>query len=487
MRTPLPYEEPTKSSPHAPGLIRVTPGPGTHKKRHFRWVWVVVVAGALLMGGTYWYTHRASAAGRGGPGGRNGFKYGFGAGMSATMPVVASPARQGALNIYLNGLGTVTPIANVVVRTQISGQLIQVAFQEGQEVKKGDLLAVIDPRPYQVAKEQAEGQFLQAQAQLQQAKADLSRYQTLAKEDSIAQQQVDAQVALVSQYEGLARTDQAAIDNAELNLTYCHIVAPVDGRVGLRQVDAGNYVTPGDANGIVVLTQLHPISVIFTLPEDDVGEVSQRLKSGASIPVDAYDRTMTKKLTTGTLATIDNEVDTTTGTIRLRAVFANDDQTLFANQFVNARMLLRVDRGAIIIPSAAVERGQNGAFVYVVQADKTVVARPVTLGPSEGERQEVRSGIKPGEFVVSDGADKLKDGMKVTVQAPASGASTRSANGQWKGQGAWGGPGQGASAGGQGSWGDWKAKMAAGGEAGGAQATGSDAKSGEAKRGSGGD
>jgi multidrug efflux system membrane fusion protein len=269
-----------------------------------------------------------------------------------------------------------------------------------------------------VALEQAQGQLLQAQAQLAEAQADLSRYVTLSGQDSISRQQVDAQRALVAQDEGLAKTDQAAVDNANLNLAYCHVTAPVAGRVGLRQVDPGNYVTPGDANGLVVLAQVQPISVIFTLPEDNIPRIAARMHSGAEIPVLVFDRTQTNQLASGTLATIDNEVDTTTGTIKLRAVFPNDDESLFANQFVNVRMLLDVDQDATVIPTSAVELGQQGSYVYVVTSNNTVAAQNVTLGPAEGERVAVLSGLDLGDRVVVDGADKLKDGQAVIVQDP---------------------------------------------------------------------
>jgi membrane fusion protein, multidrug efflux system len=278
---------------------------------------------------------------------------------------------------------------------------------------------VIDPRPYEVAMQQAHGQLVQAQAQLKESQIDLSRYATLLQQDSIASQQVDAQHALVSQYEGQVEADQAALNTAKLNLTYCHVVAPVTGRVGLRQVDPGNYVTPGDASGLVVLTQVRPITVIFTLSEDSVPDVAARIHSGATIPVDAYDRTQARKLASGTLDAIDNQVDPTTGTFKLRAVFANADESLFPSQFVNIRMLLNVQKGAIVIPTSAVEHGQMGTFVYVVKPDSTVASRAVTLGASEGERVAVNSGLAVGERVVSDGADKLREGMKVLVQAGA--------------------------------------------------------------------
>lgn len=398
-----------------------TPGDRRRRRRIFLLVAAVILAGCGVI---YWKTHTGVEVNQrqGGRGGGGGFgRFGM---MNGPLPVVAQPAVEGDLDVYLNGLGAVTPLATVTIRTQISGQLIEIHFTEGQMVAKGDLLAVIDPRPYQVALEQAQGQLLQAQSQLKEAQVDLARYEKLAVEDSIAGQQVDTQRALVSQFEGLVQVDKAAIDSATLNLTYCHITAPIPGRVGLRQVDLGNYVTPGDANGLVVLTQLKPIAAIFTLPEDNIPSVVARVHSGAQLPIDAYDRTQTHKVAAGILSTIDNEVDPTTGTFKLRALFPNDDESLFPNQFINIRMLLTIDKGATVIPTSAIERGQQGAFVYVVQPDDTVTSRAVTLGTTEGERVAVLTGLAVGERVVVDGADKLKEGMQVIVQTSESGTGT---------------------------------------------------------------
>jgi multidrug efflux system membrane fusion protein len=337
--------------------------------------------------------------------------------------VAGFPVQRGDIKVYLSGLGTVVPFENVTIRTQISGKLMEVNFREGQMVKAGDLIALVDPRPYQVAQEQARGQLKQAQAALKEAQIDYDRYVALSKQDSIALQQVDQQIALVAQDEGLVQTAQAALDNATLNLEYCHITATATGQMGLRQVDPGNYVTPGDANGLVTMEQIKPISVIFTLPEDNVQQVLQRIHVKAALPVDVYDRSDSSKLASGVLMTPDNQVDATTGTFKLRAQFANEDERLFPNQFVNTRMLVDVMKNSLVIPTTAVERGQQGTFVYVVTQDNLAKARPVALGPTEGDRVAVLSGVTDGEMVVTEGADRLRDGMAVAVQAGGPGDS----------------------------------------------------------------
>jgi multidrug efflux system membrane fusion protein len=292
---------------------------------------------------------------------------------------------------------------------------MQIAFTEGQIVNKGDFLAQIDPRPYQNALDQAQGQLLRDKALLDSAQVDFARYRKLVAQDSIARQQLDTQIGLVHQYEGTVKTDEAMVSNAQLNLAYCRIVAPVSGRVGLRQVDVGNYVQTSDTNGIVVITQLKPISVLFTLAEDNLPAVLKRLQSGATLPVTVYDRTQSNKLATGKLATVDNQIDPTTGTVKLRAQFENEDESLFPNQFVNTELLVDTLHGVTIIPTAAIQRGAPGTFVYLVGADQTVSVRPVKLGPSEGEQVAIRDGLAPGDKVVTDGADRLRDGAKVTL------------------------------------------------------------------------
>jgi multidrug efflux system membrane fusion protein len=348
-----------------------------------------------------------------------------GGGAGAPMAVNTAKVEKGDVQVILNALGTVTPLQNVTVRTQINGQLQQVAFTEGQMVKKGDFLAEVDPRPYQAALEQAQGTLAKDQALLKNAELDAARYTKLVAEDSIAAQTRDTQLALVIQYKGTVLTDQAAVDNARLNLNYCHIVSPVTGRVGLRQVDQGNYVTPGDSTGLVVVTQLQPISVLFTLPEDNVLNVSKPLHAGQSLAVTAMDRANTTKLATGTLTNIDNQIDTTTGTFKLRAQFDNADESLFPNQFVNIQLLVTTLHDQMIVPTAAIQRGAPGTFVYAVNPDSTVSVKPVKLGVAQGERQAILSGLAAGDTVVTDGVDRLRDGAKVMLpgaQPPGPGA-----------------------------------------------------------------
>src|SRR5215831_1431637 len=334
-----------------------------------------------------------------------------------TIPVVTTKVRQGNMGIYLTGLGSVTAFNAVTARPRVDGQVIKVAFQEGQIDRQGNLLAEIDPRPYQVQLEQAEGQMAKDAAQQQNAKVDLERYKILLAQDSVAKQQLDTQIALVNQYEGVIKSDQAQIDNAKLQLTYSRITAPITGRIGLRLVDPGNVVRANDPNnGLAVITQLQPIAVIFTIPEDDLPKVLTKMRSGQQLAVEAYDRNLTKKLATGTLLTLDNQIDPNTGTVKCKAVFSNEDNALFPNQFVNARLLIDTKKDASIVPSAAVQRSPQGTFVYVVKDDSTVKMRNVVVGPSEDDAVAIDKGLAPGEVVVIEGVDKLQQGMKVAAR-----------------------------------------------------------------------
>jgi len=335
-------------------------------------------------------------------------------------PVGVVTVGKGDIRLTLDALGTVTPLATVTVKPQVAGQLIEVGFQEGQVVKKGDFLAQIDPRPYQVALEQDQGQLAKDQAALAQAQADLARYQQMLKQKAVSAQQVDDQTFLVQQDQGTIQADQAQIDAQKLNLAYAHIVSPVDGRVGLRQVDPGNYVQVGDT--LVIVTQLHPISVVFSLPEDDLPQIQARLHAGATLPVIAFDRSGKTQIATGTLSTLDNQIDTTTGTVKLRAAFDNADETLFPNQFVNARLLVDTLHDVVTVPAAAVQHGAPGAFVYLVGADDTVSVRPIETGASDGGMIQVQKGLQPGDRVVTDGTDRLRDGAHVTVAGQDGGA-----------------------------------------------------------------
>jgi len=416
------------------------------------WPWVVVLA-VLALGGWYYRTSRAASeaaaagtpAAAGAPGtaskGRGGAGFG-----NFVVPVVVAAAQRGDLPVYFNGIGTVTAFNTVTVRSRVDGQLTSVAFKEGQFVHEGDLLAQIDPRPFQVQLEQAQGQLAKDQAQRKDAEVNFERYKLLFQEGVIPQQQLDTQGALVGQFDGAITSDQSQIDNAKLQLTYSRITAPISGRIGLRLVDAGNIVHATDTNGLLVITQLQPIAVIFSLPQDQLPEVNAKLHAGNQLTVDAYDRDDTAKIASGKLLTIDNQIDITTGTYKLKCIFANADNALFPNQFVNVHLLVDTKHNLTIVPTAAIQRGPQGTYVYGATKDPasqetSAKIYPVTIAQTTGASVGLSAGLNPGDLVVIDGQDKLQDGTKISPSlsgGPNAGTAPPAQNAQQKGRAAGG-------------------------------------------------
>jgi membrane fusion protein, multidrug efflux system len=403
-----PIKPPQEATPQREAAPFGAPGP--RPRSAWRFVGTCLLLLLIVAGIVWWTKHQqANAPEPAGRGGRN----------AAPMSIVPETVGKGEININLNGLGTVSSLATVTIRSQISGYLQKIVFKEGDEVKKGDLIAEIDPRPFEATLAQAKGQLARDEAMLKGAQVDLARYQGLAAQNAVPHQTLDTQVALVAQDQGTVEADRATVKSAEVNLQYCRILSPLDGRVGLRQVDQGNYVTPGDSTGIVVITQLKPISVLFTVPEDNLQAISKRLQTGAVLQAAAFDRGGAKKIADGALLTFDSQIDPTTGTIKLRAQFPNETEALYPNQFVNIQLLLDTHKDVTTMPTAGVQRGVPGTFVYLVNADDTVSVRKIDLGVTDGDRVEVRSGLQPGDKIVVDGADKLRDGAKINVRAEA--------------------------------------------------------------------
>jgi multidrug efflux system membrane fusion protein len=387
------------------------------------WLWIVVLAVVAVAVWYYRGAHseadsKAGAPGAQGKGGPGAFM------MMGPAPVVVATAQKGDLPVYLIGIGSVNAYNTVTVRSRVDGQIVKVNFTEGQFVHEGDALIEIDPRPYQVMLEQAEGQLAKDQAQLHDVEVDFDRYTQLYKDGVIPKQQVDTQEAQVGQFQGAIKADKATIDNAKLQLVYARITAPISGRVGLRLVDIGNIVHATDTTGLLVITQLQPISVVFTLPQDQLQQVLVKLRGGGQLPVQAFDRDDTTKIADGKLATIDNQIDPTTGTYKLKSIFSNENNVLFPNQFVNVHMLVDTKHNVVIVPAAAIQRGPQGTYVYAVSGGDTVNIRSVTVTQTTGNSVGISTGLSAGDVVVIDGQDKLQDGSKVIANMAGASSST---------------------------------------------------------------
>lgn len=409
-KTPTKSDRPAGARPERDAEADRQPSPHRNRNWIIVAIVVVIVLGIFLMTRSSKKKQATAAAARAQAANR-------------AVPVLAVPATKGDIGSYLTGLGTVTAVSTVTVRSRVDGQLTRVAFQEGQLVRAGDLLAEIDPRPFQVQLMQAEGQKAKDVATLKNAQLDLQRYETLVQQDSIPRQQLDTQKSTVNQLEGALKTDEAQIESARLNLAYCRITAPNTGRVGLRLVDAGNMIHASDANGLVVITQLQPIAVLFTIPADQLPPVQAKLAAGAKLTVEAWDRDLKTKLATGSLLAVDNQIDPATGTVRLKALFQNENIPLYSNQFVNARLLVDTLRSVVLVPTAAIQRSPQATFVWVVKPDQTADMRTVDVQLTEGDRVAIRSGLAEGERVVVDGVDKLQPGTKVALAQPGAGAA----------------------------------------------------------------
>lgn len=413
------YDNVELRDPSSAAATSTAAGASQDAPRNRWWIWLLVIL--LIGGGVWFYRGRSSqansaapgAAAPGGPGGNPAFGMG-------PVPVVVATAQKGDLPVFFNGLGTVTAFNTVTVRSRVDGQIVKINFTEGQYVKAGDSLIEIDPRPYQVQLEQAEGQLAKDQAQLRDVQVDYERYKLLTQEGVTPKQQLDSQQALVGQVQGAIKADQAQIDSAKLQITYSHITAPISGRVGLRLVDMGNIVHASDTTGLLVITQVQPIAVLFSLPQDQLAQVLARMRSGPPLAVEAYDRDDTSKIATGKLVTIDNQIDTRTGTYKLKSVFDNNKSELFPNQFVNVHLLVDTKKNVILVPSTAILRGAQGTYLFTVGPDNTVKLKNITVAGSNANVSGVATGLAGGDIVITDGQDKLQDGTKVETRTAPS-------------------------------------------------------------------